>query len=41
MRELNNLIDNLRKENIESLTHDIIHKGFYFGTWKDKLLHEK
>ena len=40
MKELTNLVDNIRKENIESIIFDIMSKVSYFDTWKEKLLYK-
>ena len=40
MKELNDLVANLKKEKIDSLVFDIMNKVDYFDTWKEKLLFE-
>ncbi|TXT66992.1 MAG: putative AsnC family transcriptional regulator [Promethearchaeota archaeon] len=40
MNQLNELIERLRKGPIETLISDIIRKGFFFNTWKEKMLYE-
>ncbi|MFW9828089.1 MAG: winged helix-turn-helix transcriptional regulator [Candidatus Thorarchaeota archaeon] len=38
MKELNQLVENVKQENIDSIVSDIMYKAFYFDTWKEKLL---
>jgi hypothetical protein len=40
MKELTELIENIKKENIDSLVFDIMYKVYYFDTWKESLLYE-
>ncbi|MFX1322451.1 MAG: winged helix-turn-helix transcriptional regulator [Promethearchaeota archaeon] len=40
MKELTKLVENIRKENIESIIFDIMSKVSYFDTWKEKLLYK-
>ncbi|MHA1784897.1 MAG: hypothetical protein ACTSVY_02630 [Candidatus Helarchaeota archaeon] len=40
MKELTTLIDNLKKEKIESIVFDIMNEVKYFDTWKEKILYE-
>ena len=40
MKELNDLIEKLKKENIESIVFDVMNKVEYFKTWKEKMLFE-
>ena len=39
MKELTQLVDDIKKENIESVMYDIMSKVRYFDTWKEKLLY--
>ena len=39
MKELTELVENIKKENIESIVFDIMYKVFYFDTWKEKILY--
>ncbi|MFX1326600.1 MAG: winged helix-turn-helix transcriptional regulator [Promethearchaeota archaeon] len=41
MKKLNELIEKIKQENIDSLIYDIMHKVLYFDTWKEKLLYQK
>ncbi|MBN1799904.1 MAG: winged helix-turn-helix transcriptional regulator [Candidatus Lokiarchaeota archaeon] len=38
MKELNEIVESVKKERIESVTFDIMYKVMYFDTWKEKLL---
>lgn len=38
MKELNELIDNLKNEKIESVLFDIMYKVKFFDTWKERML---
>jgi len=40
MKQLNDIIRNIRKESIESIQSDIIHKAAFFDSWKEELLYE-
>jgi DNA-binding Lrp family transcriptional regulator len=40
MKELNELIENVRKEKIESIISDIVNQGLFFDTWKEKTLYD-
>ncbi len=40
MKELNELIENIKKEKVEALVFDIVYNVFYFDTWKEKKLYE-
>ncbi|MEJ2249473.1 MAG: winged helix-turn-helix transcriptional regulator [Candidatus Lokiarchaeota archaeon] len=40
MKELDELIDNIKSETIDSLIFDIMYKAFYFDTWIEKLLYK-
>ncbi|NHJ22860.1 MAG: winged helix-turn-helix transcriptional regulator [Candidatus Lokiarchaeota archaeon] len=40
MNELNELIENVKKEKIDSLVFDIMYKVNYFDTWKESILYE-
>ena len=40
MNELNNLIQKLKKEKVESIISDVLFKGLFYDTWKEKLLYE-
>ncbi|MFX1409501.1 MAG: hypothetical protein ACFFA6_04060, partial [Promethearchaeota archaeon] len=40
MKELTDLVENIKKENIESIIFDIMFKVFYFDTWKEKILYK-
>ncbi len=40
MKQLNEIIKNFRKERVESVQSDIIHKAAFFDTWKEDLLYE-
>ncbi len=40
MKQLNEIITDLRKEKIVSLTSDVVHKAAFFDTWKEELLYE-
>jgi len=39
-KELTELVENIKKENIESIIFDIIYKVYYFDTWKEKILYK-
>ena len=38
MKELTDLVENVKKEKIDSILFDIMYKVFYFDTWKEKML---
>ncbi|MFX0143067.1 MAG: hypothetical protein ACFE9C_03235, partial [Candidatus Hodarchaeota archaeon] len=38
MKELTELVENIKQEKIESIVFDIMFKVYYFDTWKEKLL---
>ena len=40
MKQLNDVVSGLRKENVKSVTTDIIHKAAFFDTWKEDLLYD-
>jgi len=40
MKELNDIMQNLKKERVESVISDIIYSGTFLDTWKEKLLYE-
>ena len=40
MAELNEMIAKLRKEKIESVVVDVLFKGLFYDTWKEKILYE-
>jgi DNA-binding Lrp family transcriptional regulator len=40
MKELTELVDNIKKEKIDSLVFDIMYKVNYFDTWKESMLYE-
>ncbi len=40
MKEFNDLIENVKREKIESLLFDIMYKVYYFETWKEKLVQD-
>ena len=40
MKDLNDLVKKVKKDAIESITFDIMYKGLYFDTWKEKMLFE-
>jgi len=40
MKELTELVENIKKENINSIIIDIMYKVFYFDTWKEKLIYK-
>ena len=40
MKELTELIENVKKEKIDSLVFDIMYKVYYFDTWKESMLYE-
>ncbi len=39
-KELTELVENIKKENIDSLIFDIMYKVYYFDTWKEKILYK-
>ena len=39
-KELTELVENIKKENIDSIIFDIMYKVYYFDTWKEKLLYK-
>ena len=40
MKELNELVDNIKAETIDSIIFDIMYKALYFETWKEKILYK-
>lgn len=40
MKELTDLVDSIKQENIDSIVFDIMYKVYYFDTWKEKLLYK-
>ncbi len=40
MKELTELVENIKKENIDSIIFDIMYKVYYFDTWKEKILNK-
>jgi len=40
MNELNNLIQKLKKEKVESVISDVLFEGLFYDTWKEKMLYE-
>jgi DNA-binding Lrp family transcriptional regulator len=40
MKELTELVENVKKENIDSIIFDIMYKVFYFDTWKESMLYK-
>lgn len=40
MKELTDLVENIKKEKIDSIVVDIMYKVFYYETWKEKLLYK-
>ena len=40
MKELTELVENVKKENIDSIIFDIMYKVYYFDTWKEKILYK-
>ncbi|MFX0180546.1 MAG: winged helix-turn-helix transcriptional regulator [Candidatus Hodarchaeota archaeon] len=40
MKELTELVDNIKKENIDSIIVDIMYKVLYFDTWKEKMIYK-
>ncbi len=41
IKQLNDLLDDLKNEEIESVITDIIRKGHFLDTWIDELLNEE
>ncbi|MFX1308814.1 MAG: Lrp/AsnC family transcriptional regulator [Promethearchaeota archaeon] len=39
-KELTELVENIKKETIDSIVFDIMYKVYYFDTWKEKILYE-
>ncbi|MFX1419651.1 MAG: Lrp/AsnC family transcriptional regulator [Promethearchaeota archaeon] len=39
-KELTDLVENIKKENIDSIIFDIMYKVFYFDTWKEQILYK-
>ena len=39
-KELTELVENIKKEKIDSIIFDIMYKVYYFDTWKEKLLYK-
>ncbi|MFX1325743.1 MAG: Lrp/AsnC family transcriptional regulator, partial [Promethearchaeota archaeon] len=40
MKELTDLVENIKKESIDSIIVDIMYKVFYFDTWKESMLYK-
>jgi len=40
MNELNNIIQKFKKEKVESVIADVLLKGLFYDTWKEKMLYE-
>ena len=40
MKQLNDIIKDIRKKEIESIQSDIIHKAAFFDSWKEELLYD-
>jgi len=40
MKELTQIVENVKKEKIKSILFDIMSSVYYFDTWKEKLLYE-
>ena len=40
IKELTELVDNIKKENIDSIIFDIMYKVLYFDTWLEKLIYK-
>ncbi|MFX1374320.1 MAG: Lrp/AsnC family transcriptional regulator [Promethearchaeota archaeon] len=40
MKELTSLVENIKKETIDSIIIDIMYKVYYFETWKEKILYK-
>ncbi|MFX0019614.1 MAG: Lrp/AsnC family transcriptional regulator [Promethearchaeota archaeon] len=40
IKELTELVENIKKENIDSIIFDIMYKVFYFDTWLEKLIYK-
>ena len=40
MKEMTNLVESIKQDEIESITFDIMYKVYYFETWKEKLLYK-
>jgi DNA-binding Lrp family transcriptional regulator len=40
MKELTELVEKIKKENIDSIIFDIMSKVYYFDTWKEKILYK-
>lgn len=40
MNELNEIIQKLKKEKVESVIPDVLFKGLFYDTWKEKMLYE-
>ncbi|NVM36493.1 MAG: Lrp/AsnC family transcriptional regulator [Candidatus Lokiarchaeota archaeon] len=40
MKELTELVENIKKEDIDSIIFDIMYKVYYFDTWKEKILYK-
>jgi len=41
MKHLNDLIENIKKEEIDSITTDIIRKALFLDTWKEELIYKE
>ncbi len=39
-KELTELVEDIKKENIDSIVFDIMYKVYYFDTWKEKILYK-
>ncbi len=39
MGQMNNVVESLKKEKINTVIPDIVYKGIYFDTWKEKMLY--
>ncbi|UCD00675.1 MAG: AsnC family transcriptional regulator [Promethearchaeota archaeon] len=39
-KELTELVENIKKENVDSIIFDIMYKVYYFDTWKEKILYK-
>jgi len=39
-KELTELVENIKMENIDSIIFDIMYKVYYFDTWKEKILYK-
>jgi DNA-binding Lrp family transcriptional regulator len=41
MKELNELVEKVKQEKIDSIVFDIMYKVYYFDTWKEKILYKQ